>query len=127
MPRGDRTGPAGAGPMTGRGAGYCAGYPVPGYMNPGFGRGWFGFGRGFGRGWFGRGRGWRNRFWAFGYPGGMPAPYGFPAYPYAPDLEPKQEMDMLKQQADDLKAELDEIQSRIETLEKAEKTTDENK
>jgi len=23
------------GPMTGRAAGYCAGYPVPGYMNPG--------------------------------------------------------------------------------------------
>lgn len=34
MPRGDRTGPAGRGPMTGRGAGYCAGYPVPGFMNP---------------------------------------------------------------------------------------------
>jgi len=33
MPRGDRTGPAGMGPMTGRAAGYCAGYPVPGYMN----------------------------------------------------------------------------------------------
>jgi len=34
MPAGDRTGPAGFGPMTGRAAGYCAGYPVPGYMNP---------------------------------------------------------------------------------------------
>ena len=34
MPRGDRTGPAGLGPMTGRAAGFCAGYPVPGYMNP---------------------------------------------------------------------------------------------
>ena len=34
MPRGNRTGPAGMGPMTGRVAGYCAGYPVPGYMNP---------------------------------------------------------------------------------------------
>lgn len=34
MPRGDRTGPAGMGPMTGRAAGYCAGYPAPGYMNP---------------------------------------------------------------------------------------------
>jgi hypothetical protein len=46
MPRGDRTGPWGAGPMTGRGAGYCAGYSVPGYTNPvgGYGRGW-GFGQ----------------------------------------------------------------------------------
>jgi hypothetical protein len=34
MPRGDGTGPAGMGPMTGRAAGYCAGYDVPGYMNP---------------------------------------------------------------------------------------------
>ena len=33
MPRGDRTGPMGMGPMTGRGAGYCAGYDVPGFMN----------------------------------------------------------------------------------------------
>jgi len=34
MPRGDGTGPAGMGPMTGRAAGYCAGYGMPGYMNP---------------------------------------------------------------------------------------------
>ena len=66
MPRGDGTGPAGLGPMTGRAAGYCAGYNVPGYMNPmpggGFGYGWGrgrgrGRGRGGGRG-FGWGRGW---------------------------------------------------------------------
>jgi hypothetical protein len=38
MPRGDRTGPAGMGPMTGRAAGYCAGYDMPGYMNPYGGR-----------------------------------------------------------------------------------------
>jgi len=41
MPRGDGTGPAGMGPMTGRAAGYCAGYPMPGYMNPIAGR-WYG-------------------------------------------------------------------------------------
>ncbi|MCK4510615.1 DUF5320 domain-containing protein, partial [bacterium] len=35
MPRGDRSGPGGAGPMTGRGLGYCAGYPAPGYMADG--------------------------------------------------------------------------------------------
>jgi len=34
MPWGDGTGPLGLGPMTGRAAGFCAGYPVPGYMNP---------------------------------------------------------------------------------------------
>ncbi len=38
MPGGDGTGPAGLGPMTGRAAGFCAGYGVPGYMNPIAGR-----------------------------------------------------------------------------------------
>lgn len=41
MPFGNGTGPAGLGPMTGRAAGYCAGYPVPGYMNPVAGRAGF--------------------------------------------------------------------------------------
>lgn len=40
MPGGDRTGPTGMGPMTGRSAGYCAGYGVPGYLNPIAGRFW---------------------------------------------------------------------------------------
>jgi len=31
MPFGDGTGPAGKGPKTGRGLGYCAGYKSPGY------------------------------------------------------------------------------------------------
>jgi len=34
MPRGDGTGPMGFGPMTGRAAGYCAGFGIPGFMNP---------------------------------------------------------------------------------------------
>jgi len=47
MPQGDGTGPNGQGPLTGRRMGYCAGFNMPGFMNPGFGRG-FGRGRGFG-------------------------------------------------------------------------------
>ncbi|MFN2363324.1 MAG: DUF5320 domain-containing protein [Halarsenatibacteraceae bacterium] len=39
MPGGDRTGPAGAGPMTGRGAGYCNGFNRPGSFRPGAGMG----------------------------------------------------------------------------------------
>jgi len=57
MPRGDGRGPAGFGPMTGRSAGFCAGYGVPGYANPGVGGGagargarCFYGGGGFGRG-----------------------------------------------------------------------------
>ena len=54
MPRGDRTGPSGNGPMTGRQMGYCTGNDQVGNANAsGFGRG---LGRGFGRG-SGMGRG----------------------------------------------------------------------
>ena len=99
MPLGDRTGPWGLGPMTGRGMGYCAGFPVPGFMNPGYGFGYgfgrgFGFDRGFGRGLgFGRGRGWRRAgflpAWGYPYPWGMP--YGMPfayGYPYGTAYSP---------------------------------------
>jgi len=41
MPFGNGTGPAGLGPMTGRAAGFCAGFPMPGYMNPAMGRAGF--------------------------------------------------------------------------------------
>ena len=61
MPKGDRTGPQGEGPMTGRQLGYGAGYNGPGYTKApgmGMGRGFFGRGRAF----FGRGRGYRY-FW----------------------------------------------------------------
>jgi hypothetical protein len=45
MPAGDGTGASGMGPMTGRAAGFCAGFPVPGYMNPVVGRmGFYGHG-----------------------------------------------------------------------------------
>jgi hypothetical protein len=127
MPAGDGTGPAGLGPMTGRAAGYCAGYSVPGYMNPvwgGYGR----FPRG-GRGFYGRGRGWRNWYWATGLPGWMRAGYGAPAapmwsgpgapYPAGPEMTAEQEMDMLKKDAEMLRAQLEEVQERIGTLEKA--------
>ncbi|MFO7810169.1 MAG: DUF5320 domain-containing protein [Candidatus Delongbacteria bacterium] len=49
MPRGDRTGPNGAGQMTGRGLGYCAGYDEPGFTAGGRGLG-RGYGRGYGAG-----------------------------------------------------------------------------
>ena len=49
MPFGDGTGPRGMGPMTGRGAGYCAGFGQPGFASPIPGGRWFGFGSGWGR------------------------------------------------------------------------------
>ena len=119
MPRGDRTGPLGMGPMTGRAAGYCAGYPVPGYMNPYGGRG-MAFRRGFrGRG-GGQGRG-RGFGW-FGYPGvSYPSPVKPPpAQPWV-DPEPydeKAELDALHAQAHSLEVMLTDIRNRMEELEK---------
>ncbi len=122
MPRGDGTGPAGMGPMTGRAAGYCAGYNVPGYMNPVGGRG-----AGFGGG-FGRGRGLRNQYYATGMTGwqraamGMPA-WGAPGYGYAPPPgyapTPEQETSALKSQTEYLENSLAEIRKRMEELEKS--------
>ncbi|MDG6225517.1 MAG: DUF5320 domain-containing protein [Candidatus Thermoplasmatota archaeon] len=60
MPGGDRTGPWGQGPMTGRRMGYCSGSNYPGYTGN---FGWGG-GRGYGRRTFGPGR--FGRFFGFG-------------------------------------------------------------
>lgn len=101
MPRGDRTGPTGAGMMTGRRAGYCAGFGNPGYMNstvPGRG---FGFAGG--------GRGWCNMFYATGVPGWQR--FGYPS------VSPQDETESLKTQAGWLKDQLDAINKRIEDLE----------
>ena len=89
----------GAGPMTGRAAGFCAGNTAPGYANfgggrgrgMGFGRGG-GFGRGFGRGWI--------------------APGAATVAPTGP-----QELAVPQQQAQQLQADMDLIQGRIQELE----------
>lgn len=122
MPGGDGTGPMGMGPMTGRAAGFCAGYNVPGTVNPVGGRG---FGRGFGGG-FGRGGGgWgrRNMFYAtdltgwqragLGWGGAVP-PAGVPFA--APTKE--QQVEALKTQAEAMENGLKDIKSRIDELEK---------
>lgn len=126
MPGGDRTGPMGMGPATGRGAGYCRGNAMPGYANRwgdwGAGRG-FGMGRGggrgsgFGRGGYGRGR--RNRFFATGVPGwawdrGAVDPSATVSSRVAGTRE--QERRYLEQQAESLRAELEELNSRLAQL-----------
>jgi hypothetical protein len=120
MPRGDGTGPGGLGPMTGRAAGYCAGYSVPGFMNPSGGRlrlG-FGYGRGFGRG---MGRGYGRAYWpAYPYPMN-PTPTAYGGVFYQPPLEPKQEMEMLAEEAKALKGQLEEINKRVSELKEKEK------
>jgi hypothetical protein len=118
MPRGDGTGPMGMGAMTGRAAGYCAGFGMPGYANANPGRGFgigFGRGRGFGGpGFGGGGRGWRHWFHATGLPGwtrfgGLASPYQKP--------HPELEKQALKNQAEALESELDFIKKRLGEIE----------
>ena len=115
MPRGDGTGPAGFGPMTGRRLGYCAGYGRPGYMTPGFG-----WGRGFGRGW-GRGFGWRGwwgRYW--GYPADYFSPFQYSTrVPTAAEEKEilKEEKEVLTDELEVLKEEMKAIEERLKELE----------
>ncbi len=99
--------------MTGRRAGYCAGYPVPGYANPtpGFGMG-MGYGGGYG------GRGWRHRFYATGVPGW--ATYGAPPVPpaYAAPMTRDAELEWLKSHVEGLQSALQQANERISELDK---------
>lgn len=98
MPKGDRTGPRGEGPLTGRQLGYGGGFKTPGFAKGGGGgwrHGFFGrgrFGRGFGRGYFGREQ---------------------------DDLHDETEIDELKSEVKDLKSNLNTILERLEALSSA--------
>jgi hypothetical protein len=131
MPAGDGTGPMGTGPMTGRAAGFCAGFGMPGYVTPIPGRGFRlrqeGYdgqvGMGFGRGRGGRrggGRGWRNMFYATGLTGWQraaewPMAGGVPPYATAPTRE--QQLEALKSQAEYFEGALGDLRKRMEELE----------
>ncbi len=95
MPWGDRTGPLGMGPRTGRGLGYCGGFLSPGFVW-GRGRGWRWCARFFG----GFGRGWR---WLTGFPF------------FRAEVKEKE---ILKREAELLRQELDAVQKRLSELEK---------
>ncbi|MGB9822416.1 MULTISPECIES: DUF5320 domain-containing protein [Thermodesulfovibrio] len=101
MPWGDRTGPLGAGPRTGRGLGYCSGFATPGYMNPAPGRG---LGRG--RGWrcFGGFRGRFRWFWRTPFFG----------------ISSREEVDLLREEAEMLRKNLEAVEKRLSELEKGE-------
>jgi len=125
MPRGDKTGPQGLGSKTGREAGYCAGFPVPGYMNPTYlyGRG-LGRRRGkpFGRGW---GRGFGGERFVYSQPIELqpvfPSTHQTIAQPQSPELEIA-ELENYKLSLDvqkgTLERELDDVTARIEELQK---------
>ena len=112
MPGGDGTGPMGMGAMTGRAAGYCAGYASPGYMSPAGGRGFMGAGRGRGGGWGRRGGFGAGRF------GWAPMGAGYPAYGGVAPAPPTRELELetLRQQATQFQGSLEDIQKRIDEL-----------
>lgn len=90
--------------MTGRGAGFCAGYNMAGFMNPYGGR----MGGGFGRG--------RGRFWGNPYPGGVwGAPYGW--QPFAGPYTAEQEKEALQDQVKAFEDQITSMKKRIEELE----------
>ncbi|MEW6726688.1 MAG: DUF5320 domain-containing protein [Bacillota bacterium] len=108
MPAGDRTGPFGAGPRTGRGLGLCGGAAAPGYTAPGFGQG----GR-FGAWGFGGCRGGRGRRCWFGGPGrGRAYAWGLP---YGPATR-EDEVETLSEQAAELERALKHVKARLNAL-----------
>ena len=114
MPRRNRTGPMGEGPMTGRRMGYCRGtettLPPVENINPRLGVG-RGRGRGFGGG--GGGRGWRHRVHATGSPGWMRIDAG-QASPQVPANNDEEQfllsqVELLRDQLERIKLRLDEL------------------
>lgn len=113
MPGGDRTGPRGMGPMTGRGFGWCRGAwegGSPGSHHgptPGFG--------------YGRSRGWRHCNYATGLPGwarggrGRFWPMGYSQW------SPQDELDYLKEYTQGLEEALNATRSRMAEIERTRK------
>lgn len=112
MPRGDKTGPNGLGPRTGRAAGYCSGNPVPGCMNSarGYRRG---IARRYGRGW---GRGSRRIGYAPEY---QPTVQTLTREQEIANLENYQKQ--LEVEKSNIDQETKTIQNRIEELKKVKK------
>ena len=112
----------GAGPMTGRGAGFCAGADMPGFANGGGLRGGGAYGgRGGG---FGGGRGYRNQYRATGLTGWQRGPIGPAAWRYGDDplAAPSKEAEAawLRAQASRYENDLAEMRARLSKLESEE-------
>lgn len=122
MPRGNRRGPAGAGPMTGRGMGYCAGYDVPGYANA------TGPGMGYGRG---PGRGRMGGYWrpGRGMAWGRPAGYGpewDPRYDAPPVMDRESRASYLREEIDMLSSHLEQLKKELANVSRDGATPDED-
>ncbi|RQV97738.1 hypothetical protein EH220_04460 [bacterium] len=113
MPGGDRTGPLGMGPRTGRAAGFCSGNDQPGYAGSRGGRGrGLGLGRGLGQGYGRRGRGMRFRNPSSPLPANRALEGEQPA-----GTNSEIEIQELQRQSKTLQSELNSIQKRLAELE----------
>ncbi len=110
----------GNGPMTGRGAGFCGGYGMPGASNANisggsardFGRGGACRRSGFGGG----GHGWRNRCFETALPGWMRSDqYGGAGI----NTDPEMIKQAMKAQVETLEAELDIMRKHLDRLDKS--------
>lgn len=107
MPRGDRTGPHGEGPMTGRRLGFCAGNDQPGFdTTPG------NFGHGYGRG-FGRGYGWGGRM-GYGFRHGYGRFMDEPVQNVSKETLLENETRILKEQLASVEKQLSELKKRTD-------------
>ncbi len=110
MPGGDRTGPMGQGPRTGRGMGLCAGNTAPGFATA------------MGRGMRGRGRGWRYWFCATGLTGWQrramdwPEAGGTPFGDQAETADSQQELQSLQREAHNIGTMLQQLLRQLERL-----------
>ncbi len=129
MPGGDRTGPNGGGPKTGRAMGYCAGNENAGFSTAGGGRGQgrrrrgrggrgMGGGQGRGNGWGAQAAGYSNQEVA-----DLPMSVEMSPEPEAPVQQvaplPEQresELDVLAQQLGALEHQTEKLKSRIQQL-----------
>lgn len=124
MPRGDRTGPQGMGPRTGRAMGYCSGFDVPGFMNPGPGGGGgypsagLGLARGRGRAMPGYGMGM-----AWGRTGGR----GYRSFPNYPEgvvsapLSAEEERTAIEGTITAMKSQIEAMEKRLSELSESKK------
>ena len=118
MPHGDRTGPMGQGPRTGRGAGFCNSYIMPGYADRGVNYP-VGGPRNMSAG---GGRGHRHWYYATGLPGWKRGEKRFlwshrGDRTVAPAISRSEELEMLNEEAGYFEETLDEIKQRISKLE----------
>lgn len=116
MPKGNFNGPMGMGPMSGRGAGFCAGHEAPGFAYPGHHM------RGMRRAWHGHGWFGHHRM-PMGYHGWQSMDFAAYEVPYPADMTPEEKMDMLSTREAWLQEQLEEVRKELGDLESAKADT----